>query len=157
MRQTTEWLLAQFPDLHMKIEAIVAEGNLMAVRVLAERTNLGPFDGIGQPRAALHLRDLVLRRSRCHLDLPELSDLRRRTFEDVGIEPKLTLLVSFLLVCVAEVVGVLLWRRKRSGCLLALALLPIEFAATDSAAPTSSGLASRPGPRFGPGCGRASD
>ena len=26
MRQTVQWLLAQFPDLHMRIEALVAEG-----------------------------------------------------------------------------------------------------------------------------------
>lgn len=50
-------------------------------------------------------------------------------FEDVGIETTVTLLVSFLLVCVAEVVaGFLLWRKKRSGGLLALVLLPLEFA-----------------------------
>ena len=27
MRQTAQWLLAQFPDLHMRIEAMVAEGD----------------------------------------------------------------------------------------------------------------------------------
>lgn len=52
----------------------------------------------------------------------------RGPFEDVGIETTETLLVTFLLVCVAEVVaGFLLWRNKRSGGLLALALLPLEF------------------------------
>jgi ketosteroid isomerase-like protein len=40
MRQTAEWLLAQFPDLHMTIEAMVAEGDTVAVRVLSEGTNL---------------------------------------------------------------------------------------------------------------------
>jgi ketosteroid isomerase-like protein len=35
-RQTAEWLLAQFPDLHMTIEAIVAEGDTVATRVLSE-------------------------------------------------------------------------------------------------------------------------
>jgi predicted ester cyclase len=45
MRQTAEWLLAQFPDLHMRIEAIVAEGDTVAVRVFAEGTNLGPLNG----------------------------------------------------------------------------------------------------------------
>jgi hypothetical protein len=54
MRPSTEWLLAQFPDLHMKIEAIVAEGNLVAVRVLSEEfafwigfaLPLGPVFGV---------------------------------------------------------------------------------------------------------------
>jgi predicted ester cyclase len=38
MRQTAEWLLNQFPDLHMTIEAMVAEG-----------TNLGPLNGVVPP------------------------------------------------------------------------------------------------------------
>jgi predicted ester cyclase len=49
MRQTAEWLLAQFPDLQMRIEAIVAEGDLVAVRVLSEGTNLGPLNGVVPP------------------------------------------------------------------------------------------------------------
>jgi predicted ester cyclase len=49
MRQTAEWLLAQFPDLHMRIEAIVAEGDLVAVRILSEGTNLGPLNGMVPP------------------------------------------------------------------------------------------------------------
>jgi hypothetical protein len=49
MRQTAEWLLAQFPDLHMKIEAMVAEGDTVAVRVLSEGTNLGPLNGMMPP------------------------------------------------------------------------------------------------------------
>ena len=43
MRGTAEWLLAQFPDLHFTVEAIVAEGDLVAVRLLGEGTNLGPM------------------------------------------------------------------------------------------------------------------
>lgn len=43
MRGTAEWLLAQFPDLHFTIEAIVAEGDIVAVRLLGEGTNLGPI------------------------------------------------------------------------------------------------------------------
>lgn len=31
---TAEWLLAQFPDLHMTIEAMVAERGLVAVHIL---------------------------------------------------------------------------------------------------------------------------
>jgi predicted ester cyclase len=49
LRQTTQWLLAQFPDLHMRIEAIVAEGDTVAVRVLSEGTNLGPLNGVVAP------------------------------------------------------------------------------------------------------------
>jgi len=45
-RQTAQWLLAQFPDLQMTIEAIVAEGDTVAVRVLSEGTNLGPLNGM---------------------------------------------------------------------------------------------------------------
>jgi steroid delta-isomerase-like uncharacterized protein len=49
MRQTAEWLLAQFPDLQMRIEAIVAEGDTVAVRVVSEGTNLGPLNGVVPP------------------------------------------------------------------------------------------------------------
>jgi predicted ester cyclase len=49
MRATAEWLLAQFPDLHMTIEAIVAEGDTVAVRILSEGTNLGAFNGVMPP------------------------------------------------------------------------------------------------------------
>jgi predicted ester cyclase len=49
IRQTAEWLLAQFPDLQMRIEAIVAEGDTVAVRVLSEGTNLGPLSGVVPP------------------------------------------------------------------------------------------------------------
>jgi len=49
MRQTAEWLLAQFPDLHMTIEAMIAEGDTVAVRVLSEGTNLGPLNGVVPP------------------------------------------------------------------------------------------------------------
>jgi predicted ester cyclase len=49
MGQTAEWLLAQFPDLHMTIEAIVGEGDSVAVRVLSEGANLGPLNGVVPP------------------------------------------------------------------------------------------------------------
>ena len=45
MRQTAESLLAQFPDLQMTFEAMVAEGDTVAVRVLSEGTNLGRSTG----------------------------------------------------------------------------------------------------------------
>jgi predicted ester cyclase len=49
MCQTAEWLLAQVPDLDMRIEAIVAEGDTVAVRVFSEGTNLGPLNGVVPP------------------------------------------------------------------------------------------------------------
>jgi hypothetical protein len=50
-------------------------------------------------------------------------------FEDTGIPTTLPLLVAFVAVCAAELVmGWLLWRRTRSGVVLALALLPVELA-----------------------------
>jgi hypothetical protein len=49
-------------------------------------------------------------------------------FENVGIKTSVPLLVSFLLVCVAElVVGWMLWWSRRPGLVFALALLPIEL------------------------------
>ncbi len=49
MRGTAEWLLAQFPDLHMTIEAMVAEEDTVAVRILSEGTNLGSINGVVPP------------------------------------------------------------------------------------------------------------
>jgi predicted ester cyclase len=49
MRQTAQWLLARFPDLHMTIEAIVAEGDTVAAQVFSEGTNLGPRNGVVPP------------------------------------------------------------------------------------------------------------
>ncbi len=50
-RETVRWLLAQFPDLHFTVEAVVATDELVAVRVLGEGTNLGsigPFPATGR-------------------------------------------------------------------------------------------------------------
>jgi predicted ester cyclase len=49
MRRTVEWLRAQFPDVRMTIEEIVAEGDTVAARVLSEGTNLGPLNGVVPP------------------------------------------------------------------------------------------------------------
>jgi predicted ester cyclase len=49
MRQTADWLSAQFPDLPMTIEAMVAEGDTVAVRVVSEGTNLGLLNGVVPP------------------------------------------------------------------------------------------------------------
>jgi len=48
-RGTVEWLVAQFPDIHMTIESMVAEGDTVAVRALAEGTNLGALNGVIPP------------------------------------------------------------------------------------------------------------
>ena len=49
MRQTAQWLLAQFPDLHMTVETIIAEGDTVAARVFSEGTNLGRLNGVVPP------------------------------------------------------------------------------------------------------------
>jgi len=49
MRESAEWLLAQFPDLHMMIEAMIADGDTVAVRILSEGTNLGALNGVVPP------------------------------------------------------------------------------------------------------------
>ncbi|HET7660107.1 MAG TPA: ester cyclase [Oryzihumus sp.] len=46
MRQTVEWLIAQYPDLHMRIEQVVAEGDLVVARIRSTGTNLGPLNGV---------------------------------------------------------------------------------------------------------------
>ena len=48
-------------------------------------------------------------------------------FERAGIKTSVPLLSAFVTVCAAEcVAGGLLWRNRRSGALLSLALLPVE-------------------------------
>jgi steroid delta-isomerase-like uncharacterized protein len=49
MRATVEWLVSQFPDIHMQIESIIAERDLVAARVLSTGTNLGTVDGAPPP------------------------------------------------------------------------------------------------------------
>lgn len=49
MRETAAWLLEQFPDMHMTVEAIIAEGDVVAARVLSSGTNLGKLNGVIPP------------------------------------------------------------------------------------------------------------
>ena len=49
MRESMEWLIGQFPDVSMVIEAVAAQGDLVAARVLSTGTNLGPLNGIIPP------------------------------------------------------------------------------------------------------------
>jgi predicted ester cyclase len=48
-RESLEWLVAQFPDITMKIEALLAEGDTVVVRTLTEGTNLGKLNGVMPP------------------------------------------------------------------------------------------------------------
>jgi steroid delta-isomerase-like uncharacterized protein len=45
MRETMEWVLAQFPDLSFDVEALVADDGLVAARVRATGSNLGRLNG----------------------------------------------------------------------------------------------------------------
>lgn len=49
MRASMEWLVRQFPDLSMTIEALVAQDDVVAARVLSTGTNLGPLNGVAPP------------------------------------------------------------------------------------------------------------
>ncbi len=49
IRAVAEWLLAQFPDGHMTVEAVVSEGDIVAARVLGDGTNLGKLNGVVPP------------------------------------------------------------------------------------------------------------
>ncbi len=48
-RQVVAWLRAQFPDLEMAIESVVAEGDMVALLVRASGTNLGLLAGFAPP------------------------------------------------------------------------------------------------------------
>jgi predicted ester cyclase len=49
IRSAAEWLLAQFPALHMRVEMVVAEGDLVSCRVFSEGTNLGKLNDAVSP------------------------------------------------------------------------------------------------------------
>jgi predicted ester cyclase len=48
-RNVVEWLTAQFPDLEMTIESLVAEADVVAVRVRSSGTNRGKLGGFAPP------------------------------------------------------------------------------------------------------------
>ena len=48
-REVVAWLRAQFPDLEMAIESIVADTDVVAVRIRSARTNLGLLGGLVPP------------------------------------------------------------------------------------------------------------
>jgi predicted ester cyclase len=49
VRGVVEWLRAQFPDLHMTVEAIVADADMVAALVRSEGTNTGRLNGMIPP------------------------------------------------------------------------------------------------------------
>jgi predicted ester cyclase len=49
MRGVVEWLVMQFPDITMKPETVVSEGDLVVARVRSEGTNLGRLNGVMPP------------------------------------------------------------------------------------------------------------
>jgi predicted ester cyclase len=48
-REVVEWLRSQFEDLQMTIEAIVADGDMVAALVRSEGTNTGSLNGVMPP------------------------------------------------------------------------------------------------------------
>lgn len=48
-KQVIERLRAQFPDLVMTVDAVIAEGDLVSARVTASGTNRGPLNGVIPP------------------------------------------------------------------------------------------------------------
>ena len=49
LRESAQWLHAQFPDLRMTVAAVAAQGETVAVRVRSEGTNNGPLNGVMPP------------------------------------------------------------------------------------------------------------
>jgi predicted ester cyclase len=48
-RESLEWLIAQYPDIHMTIEALLAEGDTVVALTVSEGTNLGKLNGVIPP------------------------------------------------------------------------------------------------------------
>jgi predicted ester cyclase len=49
MRGVVDWLVGQYPDLRMRVDAVAAQGDMVATLVWSEGTNLGPFNGFAPP------------------------------------------------------------------------------------------------------------
>jgi len=49
MRSVVDWLVEQFPDITMTVEAIVTDGDAVVARVLSEGTNRGKLGGVIPP------------------------------------------------------------------------------------------------------------
>jgi predicted ester cyclase len=49
MRSVVEWLVEQFPDVTMRVDDVVADGETVVARVHSEGTNLGKLGGVIPP------------------------------------------------------------------------------------------------------------
>lgn len=49
MREVSQWLFDQFPDLHMTIEMMAADGDIVVVLIRSDGTNLGKLNGVMPP------------------------------------------------------------------------------------------------------------
>jgi predicted ester cyclase len=49
MRNVVTWLVDQFPDMTMRVDSIVSEGDTVAALVWSEGTNLGRLNGVIPP------------------------------------------------------------------------------------------------------------
>jgi len=49
MRSVVDWLVEQFPDITMTVEAVVTDGDSVVARVLSEGTSLGKLGGVIPP------------------------------------------------------------------------------------------------------------
>ena len=49
MRETMTWLLGQFPDVHMQVEEVVSDGDVVVARVRSTGSNLGRLNGFLPP------------------------------------------------------------------------------------------------------------
>jgi predicted ester cyclase len=61
-REVVAWLRSQFPDLEMAVESMVAEGDMVVVRVRSSGTNLGSVGGVAPATS----RRLVAQQSHWH-------------------------------------------------------------------------------------------
>lgn len=49
IRETVAWTRAQYPDITMRIDALIAEGDIVAARVHSTGTNTGKLNGMMPP------------------------------------------------------------------------------------------------------------
>jgi predicted SnoaL-like aldol condensation-catalyzing enzyme len=66
-REVVQWLTDQFPDLEMTIESLIADGDMVAIRVRSSGTNsgkLGRIRSAHQPAVRRGSKPLVPRRRR---------------------------------------------------------------------------------------------
>jgi predicted ester cyclase len=88
--EASTWLLAQFPDIEMSVEAMVMEGGLGAALVRSTGTNLGPLNGVipptGRPFDAHQSHWFRIRDGQIAEHWATRDDLRAMI--DLGVIPK---------------------------------------------------------------------